>query len=76
MDDRGFHVRLNGRALAATPDVSEPYPAPYCDGLGDATTLRAWVVPRELLKDGRNEIEFGFEHGVPVELIYLDLAIR
>lgn len=76
MAGRDFRVRLNGTILASTPDISEPYPSPYHDGLGDAATLRAWTVPRALLRDGDNTIEFGFEHGDPLEVIYLDLAIR
>jgi hypothetical protein len=74
--DRDFRARVNGKVVAATADVSEPYPAPYEDGIGDAKTQRAFIVPKELLKDGMNSIEIEFEHGEPVELVYLDLAIR
>lgn len=76
MAGRDYHVKLNGTLLTGTDDVSEPYPMPYHDGLGDATTMRAWRVPHELLKDGPNRIEFGFDHGETLDVVYLDLAIR
>jgi len=83
-----FTVRLNGRDLVPTDDLSEPYPAPYIDGLGTPQTLRAWSVPKDLLRDGRNEIRVRLTEGKtlptqaepasdkPVEMVFVDLSIR
>lgn len=73
---RTLGVSFNGTPLQATTDVSEPYPSPYQDGLGNEQTLRAWIVPKELLKDGMNRIEISSDQGTPLELTFIDLAIR
>ncbi len=74
--DRRLVVRLNGTTLEAAPDVSEPYPNPYPDGLGSPETLRAWVVPEDGIRDGLNVIEIEMVQGKPLVLSFVDLAVR
>ncbi len=64
---------VNGTALTPSTDVSEPFPNPYPPMLGKPSQMRAWMMPVELLKDGRNQFEFVQQSGDPVELEYLDL---
>jgi len=76
MEHRQFAARFNGRELLPTTDIAEPYPQPYIDGLGNAQTLRAWTVPRELMRNGPNEIKLSFPDGSPLEIVFIDLSIR
>ena len=76
IEQRKLVVRFNGRELSFTDDVSEPYPQPYTDGLGSAETLRAWTVPKEVLRDGSNEIKLSFADGSPLEIVFVDLSIQ
>jgi hypothetical protein len=86
---RQLTVRFNDRELAPTDDVSEPYPTPYVDGLGDSQTLRAWTVPKDMVHDGTNEIRVrladgespsaqaeSVSPGKPLEIVFVDLSIR
>jgi hypothetical protein len=68
-------ARLNGEPLAATDDVSEPYPNPYPPMLGKPDEMRAWTVPPTLLRDGPNKLEFTLAGGPRLTLAYLDLAM-
>jgi hypothetical protein len=68
-------AECNGTPLSATHDKSEPYPNPLTQLLGKPDELRAWSVPRELLRAGQNEIEFTLTDGAPCTLIALDLAL-
>jgi hypothetical protein len=74
--DRDVSVRGNGKALKPTADISEPYASPYTDGIGTSETQRAWVVPRDLLRDGVNTFEITLSRGEPITLVYADVAIR
>jgi len=74
--DRQLLVHFNGTPLEPTPDVSEPYPNPYPDGLGSAETLRAWTVPAELLTDGANTIDVEMTQGEPLVLSFVDVAAK
>lgn len=76
MDHRQFAVRFNGRELSPTTDISEPYPQPHTDGLGNAQTLRAWIVPKEFMRDGSNEIKLSLPDGSPMEIVFVDLSIQ
>jgi len=68
-------ARLNGKELAATDDVSEPYSNPYPPLLGKPEELRAWGVPASVLKDGLNRIEITMAQGKASKLAFLDLAL-
>lgn len=74
--EQRIRVRLNGVDLEPTPDVSEPYAAPYPDGLGDTHTLRAWNVPADRLRDGENFIGLWMSEGEPVLIDFVDVAVK
>lgn len=76
LDGRQLAVGLNGADLDPTSDVSEPYAAPWPDGLAPPEALRAWTVPPKLLKDGHNAIEIRLTQGEPVLLSFVDVAVR
>jgi hypothetical protein len=38
--------------------------------------LRAWSVPRDLLRDGANTIDIELAQGDPLTLSFVDLAVR
>jgi hypothetical protein len=65
-----WSAQLNGKDLAATDDLSEPYPNPYPPMLGKPEELRAWSVPAGLLKDGITMTD-----GKPVRVAFIDLAV-
>jgi len=69
-------VSVNGTRLEPTGDISEPYPTKFDEGLGDAKSLRAWTLPKALLKDGINEIRIVIPEGIEGELVFLDIGIR
>ena len=73
--DQTLAVKLNGTPLPASNDVSEPYPNPYPPMLGDAETLRAWLVSAALLRDGVNRVEVALKSGAAMKLAFLDLAV-
>jgi hypothetical protein len=76
MGDAQLHVAFNDVTLQSSDDISEPYPAHYPDGLGTPETLRAWIVPRALLKDGMNRIRIDLAGSKAVQLRFVDLAVR
>ncbi|TDU63151.1 hypothetical protein EI77_04472 [Prosthecobacter fusiformis] len=76
MEQRQLEVRFNGFELIPTNEISEPYPQPYADGLGNVETLRAWIVPNQAMRDGPNEIKVGFSDGAPLEIVFMDLDIQ
>lgn len=69
-------VFFNGKPLERTDDVSEPYPTKLDEGLGNADSLRAWIVPKSLLKDGVNQVRIKFPEGCEGEMIFLDIGVR
>jgi len=70
-----WKATLNGAELAATQDVSEPYPNPYPLALGTPEDYRAFLVPASLLHDGINRIIVTMTRGAPVQLIFMDVAM-
>ncbi|MEW6360347.1 MAG: hypothetical protein AB1696_28700 [Planctomycetota bacterium] len=76
LDECELVVAFNGAECLPSEDISEPYPAPYRDGLGTRETLRAWVVPRNLLKDGLNRIVVQMLQGNATALVFIDLAVK
>jgi hypothetical protein len=69
-------VKLNGTALAATNDLSEPFPNPDPPLLGTPETLVAWTVPAKLLRDGANRLEVILESGPAVEIAFIDIVVN
>ena len=71
-----YTASINGVTLKATDDVSEPYENQYTQMLGTPEELRAWIVPKNILKEGINQIQITQNSGEQVVLDYLDLAIE
>lgn len=67
--------RFNGQELAETADRSEPYANPYPSLLGGPENHRAWIVPKELPKDGLNQVEVTLRDGSAATVVFLDLAM-
>ncbi len=65
---------FNGEPLAATNDVSEPFPVPYPSLLGKPDELRAWIIPSTLLHPGKNSLEVTLKSGEPLSVVFVDLA--
>jgi hypothetical protein len=72
---RRWRVCLNGVELPPTPETSEPYPNPYPPLLGTPETLRAFVVPPSVPKEGRNALEVTLLQGEGIEISVVDLAL-
>ncbi len=73
--DGVWSVTWNGVTLEPTANVSEPYPNPYPPLLGAEATLRAWVLPADVLRNGLNRIEVTNETGPRRKVIFLDAAV-
>lgn len=65
---------FNGEAIAATGNVSEPFPVPYPSMLGKPEELRAWLVPALLLREGKNSLEVTLKTGTQVSVVFVDMA--
>jgi hypothetical protein len=77
LEESEWSVLINEVLLKPTDDVSEPYDAPYPQLLGEPEQHRAWVVPKEILKDGDNEIEVRMHAGEQDKrIVFIDLAIQ
>ena len=74
MENTKWAVRFNGTLLTETSNVSEPYPNPYPSMLGDAQTLKGWLVPKEIIKNGINDIEVSMLEGKLTVISYLDIG--
>ncbi len=78
--DGQFLASFNGKRLVPTADVSEPYQNPYKPLLGTAAHHRAWVVPHEIVIDGKNIIDISLT--VPkikydtAKIVFVDIAIE
>lgn len=68
---------FNGEVIAASADVSEPFPVQYPAMLGQPEELRAWVIPARLLQAGKNSLEVTLKTSVPlaVAVVFVDLAV-
>jgi hypothetical protein len=76
MGEGRLTAKLNGTALDPNPDISEPYANPYPPMLGTPESLRAWTVPPDVPQDGPNGIEVAMIEGEPIDIVFVDLAIR
>ncbi len=65
---------FNGEPLAATDDVSEPFAVPYPSLIAKPDELRAWTIPAERLREGKNSLEVTLREGAPVSIVFVDLA--
>jgi hypothetical protein len=75
-----WSAKVNNQELASTPDVNEPYlPAPYPQILGEPNQHRAWIVPKEILTNGINQVQITrTRDGDPNSrnVVFIDIAIQ
>lgn len=74
-----WSAKVNGVSLSATSDVSEPYPHPYSPLLGEPDQHRAWIIPKDILRDGINEVRITRSLGggsTSLKIVFIDIAIR
>ena len=76
LTNQRFEVKLNGVALDPTEDVSEPFGIQYPPLLGPDGAMRAFLIPLELIREGKNEICIKMTEGESIRLISLNIAIR
>lgn len=75
-----FLAKINGKELQPTTDVSEPYDNPYPPLLGTPQQHQGWIVPKDIVKDGLNQIEVSLvvpkvKYGT-AKIVFVDLAIE
>jgi hypothetical protein len=73
VSDSAWSARFNDEPLSPTEDVSEPFDVPYPSMLGKAGELRAWSVPAELFREGRNTLEVTMTSGPACSILFIDL---
>ena len=76
--DRSIEVSVGGFKATPVTDISEPYEEDnaYPPLHGDVRNTRAWRVPREALKEGKNEVCFRWtskNESTPLLVEYLDI---
>lgn len=75
MDTQKFEVFFNGTKLTETDDISEPFGVQYPPLLGTEETVRAFLLPVDLIWRGKNEISVTLMQGGDVKLIAINIAI-
>ena len=78
-DDLGssqWTLKCNGIELVETDDVSEPYDNPYPNLLDSESMRRAWIVPKEILIDGKNKFELAVNSTGTYTVRFIDLSIE
>lgn len=73
-DPTDLVARFNGEAISTTDDVFEPFAVPYPSMLGKPEELRAWLIPAQLLREGKNSLEVTLKSGQPMTVLFVDLA--
>ncbi|MEJ1974094.1 MAG: hypothetical protein WDM96_17050 [Lacunisphaera sp.] len=68
-------ARWNSRELKPSPEIGEPFDAPYPQLLGKPAQLRAWAIPQEWLRPGSNTLEITLVTGAPRTVEYIDIAL-
>ncbi len=74
LTDSDLIATFNGVEILTTPDVSEPFSVPYPSMLAEPDELRAWLIPANLLREGRNSLSVTLKSGGSNSLIFVDLA--
>ena len=69
-----WRLWFNDTELEPTYDRSE-YVSAYNGGFGIPDEYKAWIVPKELMRDGINYIGVKLEDGEDIEIIYIDLQV-
>jgi hypothetical protein len=76
LDGSRWQATCNGTLLDASNDVTEPYPNPYPNCLGQASEFRAWKVPPAVLRDGINTLQVTLlVADKPLKPIFVDVAM-
>lgn len=70
-----WSATFNGQALPATDDVSEPFAVPFPSMLAKPEELRAWRIPANLLREGKNSLEVTQQSGEACSVLFVDLAL-
>ena len=65
---------FNDKSIPSTQDVSEPFSVPYPSMLAKPNELRAWLVPANLLHEGRNTFSLTLKSEEPISVHFIDLA--
>jgi hypothetical protein len=65
---------FNDESIPSTSDISEPFAVPYPSMLAMPDELRAWLIPANLLREGRNFFSVSLKSGEPFSLQFVDLA--
>jgi len=76
LDAEVFAAEWNGARLTPSDDIREPYGARYPQLLGDARTLRAFELPTERIRKGRNDFSVVMSGGGEAKLIAVNIPIR
>jgi hypothetical protein len=74
LGDRELVCTFNSEPVATNSDVSEPFAVPYPSLMGRPEELRAWTVPAQSLRNGRNSCEVTLQSGEPISIVFVDLA--
>ena len=65
---------FNDKSIPSTQDISEPFSVPYPSMLAKPNELRAWLVPANLLHEGRNTFSLTLKSEEPISVHFIDLA--
>lgn len=69
-------AEFNGTVLAETDDASGFFDNPYDHMLSDAPRRRAWILPLELVREGRNELQLTLAGtGEALRVTWVDFAV-
>ncbi|MGM9682267.1 MAG: hypothetical protein ACI3XQ_01585 [Eubacteriales bacterium] len=71
-----FAVTVNGVLLESTTVTAEPYISQYTQSTGEPDNWVSYIVPRDILKSGKNEIVVLQTGGNVTVLNFVDLAIK
>ena len=68
-------VRFNDAALEPCADASRFFGNPFDPMISPAGHRRAWRLPPELVREGRNTVQVELAQGKSFKLVYLDIGI-
>ena len=77
LEGTAWQAQLNGRSLEPTSHVHEPYPTPYRSVLGEPEGHRGWILPKDAVRDGGNEIRVTMASGPGSKrVVFVDISIH
>lgn len=74
--DSNWIATFNGEAVSITSEVSEPFAVPYPSMLAKPNELRAWMIPTNLLREGKNIFSVTLKSGEAASVQFVDLATQ